>query len=93
MITGQVVSSTLKNIFQCGILSLERGGEPMLELTKEECLELEKRVTEKIHQSFPEETQDGNQRLYEIICRMASRATIMTIREYERLQAAKQDPS
>ena len=57
----------------------------MLELTKEECLELEKRVAEKLHASLPDE---GNaaQGLYEILSQMASRATIMTIREYERMK-------
>lgn len=57
----------------------------MLELTKEECLELEKRVAEKLHSSFPDEG-GASQKMYEVLSRMASRAAIMTIREYERMK-------
>lgn len=62
----------------------------MLELTKEECMDLEKRVAQKIHSSFPDASDDGQQKLFEVICRMASRAAITTIREYEKMQAEKQ---
>ncbi len=63
----------------------------MLELTKEECLELEERVAQKVHSSFPDSCDDNTQKLYEVICRMASRATITTIREYEKMQVEKQN--
>ena len=63
----------------------------MLELTKEECLELEKRVAQKVHSSFPDSPDDGQQKLYEVISHMASRATIVTIREYEKMKAEKQN--
>lgn len=63
----------------------------MLELTKEECLELEERVAKKIHSSFPDSNDDSKQKLYEIVSRMASRATIITIREYEKMKSEKQN--
>lgn len=56
----------------------------MLELTKEECLELERRVTEQVHQAS--ESEGAKPDLYEVICRVAARATVMTIREYERMK-------
>ncbi len=62
----------------------------MLELSKDECLELEKRVTAKVHAAFPSESGNATWRLYEAIAQTASRTTIMTIREYEKMQAEKQ---
>lgn len=62
----------------------------MLELTKEECMELERRVVEKLHSALPD-SDSSMQRLYETISHMASRAAIMTIREYERLQVEKKN--
>lgn len=64
----------------------------MLELSKDECLALEKRVASKLHAAFPNDTDDATQRLFEVMSQMASRAAIATIREYERMQAEKQAP-
>ena len=61
-----------------------------LELSKDECLELEKRVAAKLHAAFPSGSDDAKQRLYEVMAQMASRATIMTVREYEKMQAERQ---
>lgn len=61
----------------------------MLELTKEECLELEDRVTSKMYSALQKGDKDPS--FYETILRVASRATITTIREYERMQAEKKD--
>lgn len=53
----------------------------MLELTKEQCIELEKRVREKLKGAF-----DGpNPDVQEAIAQMAVTAVIATMREYERM--------
>ena len=57
----------------------------MLELTKEECFALEKCVTEKLCASLQHEK--GMSQLYECVTQIAVRATIDTIREYERMKA------
>ncbi|WP_294856393.1 hypothetical protein [uncultured Oscillibacter sp.] len=63
----------------------------MLELTHEECFELERRVTEKIHQENQSKSEKPD--LYEMIFKVATRATIATIREYERMKNdEKSDP-
>ncbi len=62
----------------------------MLELSKEECLELERRVAEKLHSALPE-GDSALQRMYEVLSKMASRAAIMTIREYERMKISHSD--
>lgn len=54
-------------------------------------MELEERVDQKIHSSFPDSNDDGKQKLYEVVSRMASRATIITIREYEKMKCEKQN--
>lgn len=63
----------------------------MQELSKKECLELEQRVADKMNSAFSDEITDTNKRLYETLIRLASRATIMTIREYEKMQVENQE--
>lgn len=58
----------------------------MLELTEAECLELEKRVSEKFSGSDDEPVG----KLSAVIAKIAIAATISTIREYERMKAQKQ---
>lgn len=58
----------------------------MIELTEAECLELEKKVSEK----FSNSDDSGSGKLGAVIARVASRATILTIREYEKMKAPPQ---
>ena len=61
----------------------------MLELPKEQCLDLEKRVIEKLKGSF-----DGpNPDVQEAIAQMAVTAVIATMREYERMSSGNQKTS
>lgn len=61
----------------------------MLELTKEQCLDLEKRVIEKLKGSF-----DGpNPEIQEAVAQMAVVAVIATMREYERMNLENQKTS
>ena len=61
----------------------------MLELTKEQCLELEKRVRENLKGSF-----DGPYpELQEAIAQMAVTAVITTMREYEKMKLENQKTS
>lgn len=62
----------------------------MLELTSKECLELEKRVAEKLRSSSLN-TDEKSSGLYETIGQLAARATIVTIREYERMKDTQKD--
>ena len=55
----------------------------MLELTPEDCAALEANVTKKLCAALQ---QDGNTALYKAITQAAVRATIATIREYERMK-------
>lgn len=57
----------------------------MLELTKEQCLELEERVREKLKGSFT----GPNPEIQEAIAQMAVTAVIATIREYEKMKDQK----
>ena len=57
----------------------------MLELTPTECDVLEKQVIEKLCSGLPE-SNDGSERLYSTIAKIAVEATITTIREYERMK-------
>lgn len=61
----------------------------MLELTKEECMELEKRVHEKLCRNLDD---SGSASLYSTISKVAILATISTIREYERMKGGSSDP-
>lgn len=54
----------------------------MVELTLEQCSELEKRSAEKLG-------LDPNDAFADIISKISIRATITTIREYERMQTEK----
>ena len=56
----------------------------MLELSKEQCIELEKRVYEKLCSNIDE---SGPAQLYATITKAAIMATITTIREYEKMKA------
>lgn len=58
----------------------------MLELTPQECEALEKAVLEKIVKLDPEAT--GVPILAEVIAQTAVRATIETIKEYERMKGS-----
>ena len=55
----------------------------MLELTQEQCLELEQKVHHKLCGSIDD---SGISRLYAVIMQAAIRATIITLREYEKLR-------
>lgn len=55
----------------------------MVELTSEECAMLEKTVTEKICAALGD---DAGGRMYRVMTQTAVRATIATIREYERMK-------
>lgn len=61
----------------------------MLELTKEECMELEKRVHDKLCSNLDD---SGFASLYSTISKVAILATISTIREYERMKCDASDP-
>lgn len=57
----------------------------MLELTREECLELQKRVVDKMYPA------DSDKEISRSMALIAAKATIATIREYERMKLQKQD--
>lgn len=59
----------------------------MLELTHEECRELERRVGKNF--GFPK-SAGTEESLSSVVARVATRATISTIREYEKMLAEKQ---
>lgn len=59
----------------------------MLELTHEECRELERRVAKSMVFLTSAGTEDS---LASVVARVATRATISTIREYEKMLAEKQ---
>ena len=61
----------------------------MLELTQDECLALEDAVIKKLIKDIPEKSNFD--RFAEVISHLAIQATIMTIREYERMKADLQD--
>lgn len=55
----------------------------MLELTSEQCSELQRRTEAKLQEMFAE--QDGNE-IQLAACKMVIPAIICTLREYERMQ-------
>lgn len=57
----------------------------MLELTTEQCKELEARVTAKLEKMYPEDTAG----LVQTICKIAIPVAICTIREYEQMKEEK----
>lgn len=56
----------------------------MVELTKEQCLELEKRALEKLG---AKSDASGASKLYSTLASVAVRATIVTLQEYEKMKA------
>ena len=63
----------------------------MLELTPEQWLELEKRVADKLHATI-QDNDDNLSQLRALLIQNSIRATITTIREYEKMQAEQKDP-
>lgn len=61
----------------------------MLELTNEECIALENTVVEKLYSHLSDD--NSADRLVKQIARIASVATITTIREYERMKESQKD--
>lgn len=53
----------------------------MLELTSEQCKELESRIMAQLEKIYPEDTAG----LVQTICKITVSVTIRTIREYERM--------
>lgn len=58
----------------------------MLELTNSECDRLEQAVLEKFQSAVPEDKKNSANELYMVMLQTAIKATIATVREYERMK-------
>lgn len=60
----------------------------MIELSQDECTELEQRTVARLHKIFTDPS--GNVEVAGLIAQIAARATIITIRKYEKMKAEPQ---